>query len=138
MRKLSIGVDLGATNIRVAVGNRKRKILTRTERKTERTRSPREISQILVETIDSVISDFDLRKIKGIGVASAGILDPDVITVGGALVLNNKDLVVKPIREYLHEYAVNRIPKIEITQLGYDIVLYGTLVIVFQAEGLHN
>jgi len=51
--------------------------------------------------------------------------DPELISVGGAIAMNNPDLVFEPIIENLNRYAANRIPEIVITPLGEDIVLYG-------------
>jgi len=39
--------------------------------------------------------------------------------------LDNPELVLKPIIANIREYAVNRAPKIIITPLGGDVVLYG-------------
>ena len=57
--------------------------------------------------------------------------DPALITVGGAVALNNRDFVIEPIKRHVHKYAINRIPDIKITPLGGDVVLYGALAMVF-------
>jgi len=57
--------------------------------------------------------------------------DPSLITVGGALALNNEDLVIQPIKRHVHEYAINRVPDIQITPLREDVVLYGALAMVY-------
>jgi len=59
------------------------------------------------------------------------LYDPEIITVGGTVALKNKDLVINPIKKYVGNYAVNRVPEIKITPLGGDAVLYGALAIVF-------
>ena len=59
--------------------------------------------------------------------------DPALITVGGAVALNNRDLVIEPIKRHVHKYAINRVPDIKITPLGEDVVLYGALAMVYVA-----
>lgn len=55
--------------------------------------------------------------------------DPELITVGGSVALYNSELILRPIREHVSEYAMNRLPEIKVTPLGEDIVLYGALAI---------
>ena len=71
----------------------------------------------------------ELGKVNASGFANViNAYDPELITVGGAMALNNpKELIIDPILKYLDMYVVNRIPKIEITKLGDDIVLYGAV-----------
>jgi len=57
--------------------------------------------------------------------------DPSLITVGGAITLNNTALVIDPIRQHVEEHTRNRVPDIIITPLGEDIVLFGALATVF-------
>ncbi len=59
--------------------------------------------------------------------------DPALITVGGAMALGNKELVMEPIRRHVGRHAVNRVPDIVITPLGEDVVLYGALAMVYLA-----
>jgi len=60
--------------------------------------------------------------------------DPSLITVGGAIALKNRDVVIKPIRARVGDHARNRVPEIEITPLGDDAVLYGALASVFYPD----
>lgn len=62
--------------------------------------------------------------------------DPELITVGGALALNNVDLVLNPIKQRVGNYAINRVPEIKITPLGDDVGLYGALAMVHFAQSL--
>jgi len=62
--------------------------------------------------------------------------DPSLITVGGSVTLNNRELVVEPIRRHIEEHSRNRIPEIKVTPLGDDVVLYGALAIVFHRDQL--
>ena len=52
--------------------------------------------------------------------------------MGGTVTLKNPELVINPIRKYLPEYSLNRIPDVMVTPLGGDVVLYGALAIVFK------
>jgi len=60
--------------------------------------------------------------------------DPSLVTVGGAIALNNTSMVIEPIRRHVGEHARNRVPEIEITPLGDDAVLYGALALVFHPD----
>ena len=52
---------------------------------------------------------------------------PLVIYVGGAVALNNPDLVLDPIRENLQEGVFNNVPEVALTTLGDDVVLRGAV-----------
>ncbi|MEM2887939.1 MAG: ROK family protein [Candidatus Bathyarchaeia archaeon] len=62
--------------------------------------------------------------------------DPSVITVGGAIALNNADLVIAPIKNHVGEHARNRLPEIFLTNLGEYIVAHGALSMVFENNKL--
>lgn len=53
--------------------------------------------------------------------------DPSLITVGGTVTLKNKTAVLSPIRRHVKDYALNRVPRITVTPLGDDVVLYGAV-----------
>lgn len=73
-----------------------------------------------------------IGRLNAIGVANViNAYDPSLITIGGSIALNNKKLVVEPIRRYVGDYTINRVPKIMITSLGEDTVLYGAVATVF-------
>ena len=72
----SVGVDLGATNVRVAIGNRGRGILSKISETTEKRGGPESISHQIIRMIGSLTSgDFTTEKIRSIGIGSAGPLD---------------------------------------------------------------
>jgi len=78
------------------------------------------------------------RLIEEIGVLNAvgfacvtDAYDPSLITVGGAITLNNGDLVIDPIKRHVKEHARNRVPEIIVTPLGGDVVIYGALALAF-------
>ena len=98
-----------------------------------------DIDKITTEMIFSVAKENDelaklivdeIGKINTIGVATIiNVFDPELITIGGAIALNNPELILKPILKNIRNYVINRIPIIKITPLGDDIVLYGALAI---------
>lgn len=74
----------------------------------------------------------EIGRLNAIGFANLiNAYDPELITVGGAIALNNPKLVLNPIKKYIKNYAFNRIPEIRITPLGEGIVLYGATAAVF-------
>ncbi|HET7322772.1 MAG TPA: ROK family protein, partial [Halococcus sp.] len=52
---------------------------------------------------------------------------PLVVSVGGAVALNNEKLVVDPIRERLDELVMINVPEVRLTALGDDVVVEGAL-----------
>jgi glucokinase len=52
---------------------------------------------------------------------------PLVIYVGGAVALNNPDLVLDPVRERLDEMVMSNVPDVQLTTLGEDVVVRGAL-----------
>ena len=52
---------------------------------------------------------------------------PLVVSVGGAVALNNEALVVDPIRERLDELVMTNVPEVRLTDLGDDVVVEGAL-----------
>ena len=75
----------------------------------------------------------EIGKINAAGFASIiNAYDPELITIGGAIALNNSEIVLKYLTKYLDFYVLNRKPEIKITPLGEDIVLYGALALVIR------
>lgn len=71
-----------------------------------------------------------IGEINAIGFADVvNTYDPELITVGGSVALNNPDLLMEPIRKGIDRHLINRKPEIELTPLGEDAVLYGALVL---------
>lgn len=58
--------------------------------------------------------------------------NPDIITLGGSIVLNNVELTIDKMMPYVKNYASNRIPEILPTPLGEDIVLYGAAAVLLK------
>jgi glucokinase len=62
--------------------------------------------------------------------------DPSLITVGGAVALNNADMVIAPIKRRVSDHARNRLPEIFLTPLGEYVVAHGALGMVFCQDDL--
>ena len=78
----------------------------------------------------------EIGKINTVGFADiVNVFDPELITVGGSIALNNPNLILDPILENIHEYIINRMPEIMITSLGEDVVLYGALAYALSLSG---
>ena len=77
----------------------------------------------------SIVSE--IVRLNAIGLANVvNAYDPSLITVGGGVALNAFDLVIGPAAERLAEYAVNALPKVILTPLKEDAVLYGAAAAV--------
>lgn len=77
----------------------------------------------------------EIGKINAVGVADiVNAYDPELMTIGGSVALNNPDLILTPIQRYVAGHVINRLPEIMITPLGGDIVLYGALALALDAE----
>ncbi|MCD6503968.1 ROK family protein [Candidatus Bathyarchaeota archaeon] len=59
--------------------------------------------------------------------------DPELISVGGAITLNHPDLMLNPIIKGVKKYIAVRVPKMMVTPLGEDIVLYGAFALIKQS-----
>jgi glucokinase len=74
----------------------------------------------------------DLGRLNAIGFANTiAAYDPELITVGGSVALNNQRMIMEPIGRYVKELSVNRLPEIKVTPLGGDVVLHGALGMSF-------
>jgi glucokinase len=74
----------------------------------------------------------EIGRLNAIGISNViGAYDPELITIGGSVALNNPKLVLDPIKKYVKDYSINRIPEIKITRLGDSIGLYGAVAAVF-------
>ena len=74
-------------------------------------------------------------KVNAIGFANVvDAYDPELISVGGSITLNNPELILNPIKRNVKEYAINRVPCIATTPLGGEVVLYGALVLAEKSD----
>lgn len=70
----------------------------------------------------------DLGILNAMGFANViSAYDPSLMTVGGTVTLKNKKMILSPIRKYVGDYTVNRVPRIKVTPLGDDVGLYGAV-----------
>ncbi|MEM2289480.1 MAG: ROK family protein [Candidatus Hadarchaeales archaeon] len=77
----------------------------------------------------------ELGELNAIGVANAvNAYDPALVSLGGSVVLQNRQLVLGPIRRGLKKYVLNRPPKIVVTPLGEDVVLHGAVAAVLEPQ----
>ena len=75
----------------------------------------------------------EIGKINAVGFADiVNAFDPEIITVGGSIALNNQKEIIEPIESGIDEYLINRKPRIMITPLGADAVLYGGLAVALE------
>jgi len=74
--RLAAGVDLGGTNIRIALGNDEGQILEKLMERTEKTKGPEGVANQIIKMI-RLLQDKDpqAKNIVGIGIGSAGPLD---------------------------------------------------------------
>lgn len=71
-----------------------------------------------------------IGEINAIGISNINAAyDVSLVTIGGGVALKNRDLILNPILKYLPKYSINRIPKVALTPLGEDAVLYGALAL---------
>lgn len=67
-----------------------------------------------------------MHEVNGFCVANiSNLFNPEKIIFGGALPLNHPEMVVKPLRKEVKEESVNRVPDIELCDLGERSVLQG-------------
>jgi glucokinase len=70
----------------------------------------------------------ELGRVNAVGFANVvNAYDPELVTIGGSIALNNPELILEPILENIDRHLINRKPRIMITPLGEDVVLYGAL-----------
>lgn len=76
-RKYGLGVDIGATNLRVAVGDRLGNITAKLMEETDKSREPLAISRQIIRLIKSLCKslNLDISEFAGIGIGSIGPLN---------------------------------------------------------------
>ncbi|MCD6444786.1 ROK family protein, partial [Candidatus Bathyarchaeota archaeon] len=75
--RYAIGVDLGATNVRVAVGKRTGGILTKLMEETDRSGDPKAISRQIIRMVKRLQRSLNLKtdEFVGLGIGSIGPLN---------------------------------------------------------------
>ncbi|MBS3735929.1 MAG: ROK family protein [Candidatus Bipolaricaulota bacterium] len=70
----------------------------------------------------------EIGRLNAIGFATVTeAYDPELITVGGGVALNNPELILEPIRKKITDHTQNEVPEIKITPLNEENVLYGAI-----------
>lgn len=103
-RKIAVGVDLGGTNVRVALGDDEGRILAKFSERTEKTKGPEGISEQIARIIRCLEKkEAKTGEIMGIGIGSAGPLD---LNRGGLMKPTNipYDFIplVEPLEDTFH------------------------------------
>jgi glucokinase len=76
----------------------------------------------------------EVGRINAVGFANiVNAYDPELITIGGSIALNNPELILEPILQHIDKYLLNRRPEIMVTPLGEDIVLMGALALAIES-----
>jgi len=74
-----------------------------------------------------------IGELNAIGFADlVNLFDPELITIGGSVALNNRELILEPIMKNIRKHTINRIPEICMTPLGDEVVLCGALALACQ------
>ncbi|MEM2239332.1 MAG: ROK family protein [Candidatus Bathyarchaeia archaeon] len=88
---------------------------------------------------------FSLEVVRRIGVLNAigfasviNVYDPELITVGGSVMLHNSELILPFILQHVGEYSINRIPEMKLTTLKDEIVLYGAIASAFNPPEVYQ
>ena len=70
----------------------------------------------------------EIGRLNAIGFATVTeAYDPELITVGGGVALNNPELILEPMKEKIANHTQNEVPEIIITPLEEENVLYGAI-----------
>jgi len=100
-RRLAFGVDLGGTNVRIALGDDKGRILARLSETTEVKMGPEGVSKQIIRMIRSVrVENMKPGDVEGVGIGSAGPLD---VKKGGLMEPTNIPHDFVPLVEPLEE-----------------------------------
>jgi glucokinase len=75
MSRYSVGVDLGGTNITIALVDMKGKIKNKVKISTQIDKNPNFVVKTIIENIKLIIKDIPIKQITGIGVGAAGQID---------------------------------------------------------------
>ncbi|NIO19764.1 MAG: ROK family protein [Candidatus Aenigmarchaeota archaeon] len=96
----AVGVDLGATNVRVAVGDERGNILLKLSESVEIREGAEGISRLIIRMIHSVMKDSRCGDVKGLAIGSIGPLD---LERGGIIKPANLPFDYVPLTEPLRD-----------------------------------
>lgn len=72
----------------------------------------------------------EVKRMNAYGFATVvNYYDPEIVTVGGSVALNNADILLADLRSEVEKYAINRVPDIKLTRLGQNVGILGALAI---------
>jgi len=78
----------------------------------------------------------EIGRLNAIGFAAVTeAYDPELITVGGGVALNNPELVLEPIKKRVKNHTQNEVPEILITPLEEENVLLGAIAMALSPPG---
>ena len=78
-----------------------------------------------------IVHEIGLKNAIGFG-NIVNAYDPELITIGGSIALENPNLILNPIKENIEKHIINRAPEIMITPLGQDSVILGALALAMR------
>lgn len=123
---------LGGDNLPLYAEMRRRE----TERESELSRKPSSEEVFSLHGEDPVATEIleDLSEINARGIAAiTNILGPEKITFSGSVAVENPGFMESSF-EKVDSYAVNPVPDLEISRLGNDLGVYGSLAVARSPE----
>ncbi len=101
VKQYAVGVDVGGTNIRIALGDKEGRVLARLSEETEKTKGPEGVGNQIIDMIHTIKArEPRARQIQGIGIGSAGPLD---LKKGGLMKPTNIPFDFVPLVEPLEK-----------------------------------
>lgn len=71
----------------------------------------------------------EANRINSIGMANLiNLYDPEIILMGGSVVMNNIDLIINSLNSSIHEFSFNSPPKIVPSKLGENASIIGAII----------
>jgi len=86
----------------------------------------------LAKTKDKIVLKFlkEINKFNALGISNVIVAyDPEIIILGGAVVLNNQKIILSGIKNNVEKYLPT--PKIVVTSLKNDVSLFGAAALLF-------
>jgi glucokinase len=76
MEELIVGVDVGGTQIRAVLADRKRTVLRRVNTLTPAHEGAQQVTSRIIDCIEQVLQGIERKQVLGVGVATAGAVNP--------------------------------------------------------------
>lgn len=94
-------------------------------------------ADVFAFTGEDVLADIIVHRLErwnALGLANlTHAFAPELISIGGAVALENRELVVDPLRDRLPDLVTTRVPELRVTPLGEDAVLLGGVALARSA-----